>query len=442
MTVIVLESVGILLLITLNGMLALSEIAIVSARSIRLQQMAARGIRGAAVALELKESPTRFLSTVQAGITLVGIFAGAVGGATLSRSLAEFLTRFPLLRPYADAVGLVLVVGTITFLTVVFGELVPKRIAMTNSEAAAATVARPMRALSRLTWPLVRLLGRTTDAVVRLLRLDEAPGAELTEEEIRKLLEQGARVGVIDPVEHEMVESVFELDERPLETIMTPRSRIAWLDVNASPAEIRRVVARTAHSRFPVCDGDLDRVVGLVRARDLLAGALGKEEINLRAAIQQPLFVPEFTPVTQVLDRMRETGIHLAMLIDEYGGIEGIVTAFDLLQAIVGDIPTRDEIDRPPPIVQRDDGSYLVDGRMPIDEFQSAFEIHAMPEEGRYQTLGGFVIFMLGSLPAPGHHFDYGGFRIEVVDMDGRRVDKVLLERLPEPKGSPADGDS
>ena len=430
MTEILLETTIILILIILNGLLAMSELAIVSSRRVRLQQMAQDGNRGAEVALELTETPNRFLSTVQIGITLIGIFAGAIGGATIAQAFADLLAQIPTLAPYATAISIAVVVGTITFLTVVLGELVPKRIALQNTERIAAAIARPMRSLSVITWPIVRLLVLATDAILALLRVQAQPKTALTGEEIRMLVEQGAQAGIIEEVERDMVESVFLLGDRPLDAIMTPRPEIVWLDVNMPDDQIRHVVKSSSHSRFPVCDGPLDKALGLVRAKDLLANCLAGERLKLREVMQEPLFAPENAQALQVLERFRETGIHLAMLVDEYGGIEGLVTSFDILEAIVGDIPTMDEIDQPP-IIQRSDGTWLVDGLISVDDFKRAFDIGSLPGEGMYQTLAGFVIYMLGSLPAPGNHFGYAGIRFEVADMDGRRVDKVVLKMGP-----------
>lgn len=438
MTEILLETVVILSLIIVNGLLAMSELAIVSSRRVRLQQMAQDGNHGAEVALELAETPNRFLSTVQVGITLVGIFAGAIGGATIAQALTGLLVQLPVLEPYAGAISLVVVVGTITFLTVVLGELVPKRVALQNTERIAATIARPMRSLSAVTWPIVRLLSLATDAVLALLRLEAQPKTTLTEEEIRMLVEQGAQAGIIEEVERDMVESVFQLGDRPLEAIMTPRPEIVWLDVNMPDEQIRQIVKSSSHSRFPVCDGQIDKALGLVRAKDLLVNCLGGERLKLREVMQEPLFAPENAQALHILERFRETGVHLAMLVDEYGGIEGLVTSFDILEAIVGDIPTMDEIDQPP-VIQREDGTWLVDGMISVDDFKRAFDIRSLPGEGTYQTLAGFVVFMLGSLPAPGNHFGYGGFRFEVADMDGRRVDKVILKKGPAGETSEAD---
>jgi putative hemolysin len=428
MTEILLETIIILSLIVLNGLLAMSELAIVSSRRVRLQQMAQDGNRGAEVALGLAEVPNRFLSTVQIGISLVGILAGAIGGATLARALSELIARIPVLENYASIISLVLVVGTITFLTVVVGELVPKRIALQNAESIASKVSRPMQTLSVITWPIVRLLGLATDGVLAIFRVDAQPKTALTEEEIRMLVEQGAQAGIIEEFERDMVESVFQLGDRPLEAIMTPRPEIVWLDVNMPDDQIRQIVKNSSHSRFPVCDGQLDRALGLVRAKDLLADCLGGHRLSLRETMQEPLFAPENARAVEVLERFRKTGVHLAMLVDEYGGIEGLVTSFDVLEAIVGDIPTMAEIDQPP-IINRDDGSWLIDGLLSIKDFKQTFDIRSLPGDGSYQTLAGFVVFMLGRLPAPGDHFGYSGFRFEVADMDGRRIDKVILKK-------------
>jgi len=430
MSEILLETIIILTLILVNGLLAMSEMAILTSRRVRLQQMAQGGNRGAEAALDLAETPNRLLSTLQVGITLVGIFAGAIGGATIAQALTELLSQAAILEPYAGVISLVIVVGTITFLTVVLGELVPKRIALQQTESIAAVVARPMRALSVLAWPVVRLFSLVTDGILTLLRIDTQAKTSLTEEEIRMLVDQGARAGIIEEVERDMVESVFLLGDRTLEAIMTPRPEIVWLDVNAPQEQIRLTVQGSSNSRFPVCDGHLDKTLGLVRAKDLLANCLAGERLSLSEVMQDPLFVPESAQALQVLERFRETGVHLAMLVDEYGGIEGLVTSFDILEAIVGDIPTMAEIDQPP-MVQRKDGSWLVDGLTSVDDFKRTFEIGSLPGEGTFQTVGGFVVFMLGSLPTAGSHFGYGGLRFEVADMDGRRVDKIMVEKGP-----------
>ncbi|MFW5942693.1 MAG: hemolysin family protein [Chloroflexota bacterium] len=421
----------ILLLILFNGVFAMSEIAVVSARRARLEQLARQGNHGARAALELARAPNRFLSTVQVGITLVGIFAGAFGGATIAEPLAELIRELPLIGRWAGGISLFLVVGMITYLSVVIGELVPKRIALQSAETVASFVARPMRALSVLATPIVRLLSISTDAVLALMGIKASPEEAVTEEEIKVLVEQSAQAGIIEEAERDMVESIFLLGDRPLEAMMTPRPEIVWLDINEAPEAIREIVEASTHSRFPVCDGDLDNVLGVVRSKDLLADCLSDGPFDLRALMLAPLFVPETMHALKALERFKQTGLHMALLVDEYGGIEGLVTLIDILEAIVGDIPTMDEIVEPP-IVQRDDGSWLVDGLLAVHDFQEVFGVSMMPGAGQYQTMGGFMVYMIGSVPRTGEHFGWAGFRFEVADMDGYRVDKILIEKAPD----------
>lgn len=425
------EIAVILLLILVNGVFAMSEIAVVSARQVRLERMARDGSLGARAALDLMVKPNRFLSTVQVGITLVGIFAGAFGGATIAGLLAELLRDVPVVGRYAGGVSLALVVGAITYLSVVIGELVPKRIALQYAEQISTLVARPMQAISVLAGPVVRLLSLSTEAVLAIMGIKAQPQAAVTEEEIRVLVEQGAQAGMIEEVERDMVDSIFRLDDRPLEAMMTPRLEIVWLDVNATPEENRSLIENSNFSRFPVCDGDLDHVLGIVHAKDLLSDCLDAKAMDIRGAMRSPLYVPESVHALRALERFKQSGIHMALLIDEYGGIEGVVTLFDILEAIVGDIPTLGEIEEPP-IVQREDGSWLVDGLLAIDEFADHFDIRSMPSEGAYQTLGGFMVLMIGSVPSAGDYFEWEGMRLEVADMDGNRVDKVLIALLTE----------
>jgi len=421
----------ILLLILLNGVFALAEIALVSARRARLKQMVQDGSRSAQVALDLSDDPNQFLSTVQIGITLIGVFAGAFGGANIAGLLAEPMRDWPLIGPYAGAVSLMLVVGIITYLSVVIGELVPKRVALQHAERISVIIARPMRLLSAIARPVVHLLSISTDALLVLLGIETTPEDEASEEEIRLLVQESAQAGIIEEEERNMVESIFRLNDRPLDALMTPRPEIVWLDINMHADEIRNIVQSTAHSRFPVCDGDVDHVLGIAQAKDLLANCLDQQPLELKAMMHEPLFVPEKMHALTALERFKQSGTHMALLVDEYGGIEGLVTLINILEAIVGDIPTAEEI-VDPPIVQREDGSWMVDGLISVEDFKEAFDIRALPGESNFQTLGGFMIHMLGSMPITGSHFGWGGYRFEVVDMDGHRVDKVLIESPPE----------
>lgn len=431
MTQVVLEISVVILLILINGLFAMSELAVVSARRVRLERMAREGSRGAQAALDLVDTPNRFLSTVQIGITLVGIFAGAYGGANIAGELADLLRPVDYIGRYAGGISLFVVVGTITYLSVVIGELVPKRIALQSAEQISAFVARPMNVLSRLATPIVRLLSLSTEAVLRILGIKAETESSVTEEEIRVLVEQGAQAGMIEEVERDMVESIFRLDDRSLESMMTPRPEIVWLDAEASADENRRIIENSTFSRFPVCKGSLDHVLGIVHSKDLLAACLEGKPLNVIEAMNPPLFVPETVHALRALERFKQSGIHMALLIDEYGGIEGIVTLFDILEAIVGDIPTLGEATEPP-IVEREDGSWLVDGLLPIDEFADFFDLATLPAEGSYQTVGGFMVLMMGNVPTSGDYFEWNAMRFEIADMDGNRVDKILVSLLSE----------
>jgi putative hemolysin len=422
----------ILLLILANGLFAGAEMAIVSARRGLLEQQEARGNARARAALRLAGSPNDFLATVQVGITLIGILSGAVGGATVAQRLRPLLDRIEPLRPLSDAMSVVVVVAVITYLSLVIGELVPKRIALAHPERIACAVAMPMRRLSRLTAPLVHLLGVSTDGLLELLgiRVGEAP--EITEEEIRSLLRRGAESGVVEVAEQEMVERVLRLGDRSVKSIMTPRTEISWLALEAPREENLRKVLASSHARFPVARGTLDDCVGIVRSSRFLGAGLSGEEENLEALLEPALYVTEGMPALRVLEHFRRTAVHAALVTDEYGGVEGMVTLTDLMEAIVGMLPSREELEDPM-VVQREDGSWLLDGLLDIGDFLNLLQLNGVPEEerGSYLTLGGLVLQRLGHIPRAGEHFEWQGFRLEVVDMDGKRVDKVLVQPPP-----------
>lgn len=429
-----LELTILFLLILGNGVLAMAELAVVSARKPRLQQMADEGSTGARTALTLASDPGEFLSSVQIGITLVGILAGAFGGATVARWLAEWLARIAWLAPYATPVSVGVVVVLTTYLTLVIGELVPKQLALRNPERMAARIAPFMQRLARWTAPLVRLLDVSTTGVLHLLRVGPSAEPPITEEEVRIMLEQGAELGIFEPMEEELVGHVFRLADRKVGALLTPRTEIVWLDINDPPEVIREQVISSGYSRYPVSDEQLDQVLGVVLTKDLLAQRFASEELDLRAILRPALFVPESTPALTVVERFKETHSKLAIVIDEYGGVEGLITVDDILTALVGDIPESGETGEPDAI-QREDGSWLIDGLFGIDEFQDLLDIPALPSanSGYYQTVGGFVMARLGHVPKPGDEFEWDNWRIEVMDMDGRRVDKVLVTRLVEP---------
>ena len=415
------------LLILANGLFAMSEIAVVSARKTRLQQQAEEGDRRARVALDLANAPNQFLATIQIGISLVGVLAGAFGGATIAAKLSGALDDVPSLAPYSDAIGVGVVVLAITYLSLVIGELVPKRLGLNNAERVAAAVAPAMRGLSRLASPIVRLLDWSTGAVMRLLRVRTEEEEPVSEEEIKLMMRQGTKVGVFEPEEHEMVMQVFRLADQTINAIMTPRPEVVWLDLDDPPEETRQLIAGGGHSRFPVARGDLDHVLGLVYAQDLLARAIEGAPLDLEGLVRPALFLPESVTALDAVGRLRETRSDAALVIDEFGGFQGVVTTYDILEAIVGDLPgAGEEIESE--AVQREDGSWLLDGMLSVDELRDVLALAQLPYEGKahYQTLGGLAMVALGRIPSTGDRFDCCGWRFEVLDMDGHRVDKVL----------------
>ncbi len=427
------EVLTILLLILINGFLSMSEMALVASRKVRLKQLVEEGDTRAEKALRLVESPGRMLSTVQVGITLISILTGVFGGATLADRIAVVLVRWPPIAPYARAVSLFFVVLSITYLSLILGELAPKRIALNGAERIARRVAPVMDVLSKMVSPLVSFLSASTDLVLRIIGAKASSETPVSDEEVRILIEQGTESGVFEPIEEEIVGQLFRLSDLTVDALLTPRTEVSWLDLQDTPAEIAEKLRNTAHSRFPVADGSLDNVVGLVLVKDLFALALVGRELELRSVMQPPLFIPDSMPALEALERLRQTRTHIAMIIDEYGGLEGLVTLADFVEAIIGEVPDVGDLDDPD-VVRRSDGSYLLDGMTPIDRFQELFDIRELPDEneGYYQTVGGFVMSMLGRVPTAGDSFDWSQLRFEVMDMDGRRVDKVLVALLPQ----------
>lgn len=425
------ELLIIFLLILANGLFAMSEMAVIAARKVRLQQRAEEGDERARRALALAKDPNQFLSTVQVGITTVGIFAGAYGGATIAAHLVGPVATVDLLAPYAEGIALALVVFAITFLSLV-GELVPKRIALNHPETIAAWVARPMMWLSRIGGPPVAVLTGSTNLVLRLFGIKGNAEPNLTADEIRALISQGKETGAIEEAEGDIVQRVFQLGEVRVAAIMTPRPDIEWIDVDASEDQLRDFLASHSHTQFVLCQGGLDNVVGIVRSADLLPHAFKDQPIALRSLTKEALFVPDSMPAVQLLESFRSSHKHVALVMDEYGAVEGLVTVTDLLTAIVGDLPG-DASEAQGAFVARADGSWLVDGSASIDEMTKHLEIESLPEDeaGAYHTIGGFVMARLGRVPRAADRFEWAGLRFEVVDMDGRRIDKVMVQRLP-----------
>jgi putative hemolysin len=429
---IALEMLLIFTLILANGVFALAEIAIVSSRKVRLQQQAEAGHAGARAALDLATQPTRFLSTVQIGITLVGILAGAFGGATLAETLGAAIAVVPGLAPYGDAIGLAIVVVAIAYLSLVVGELLPKRLALGNPERIAAAMARPMAFLSRALAPAVSVLTGSTDLILRVFGVRLGAEAPVSAEEIRILIEQGRRVGVFEATEQDLVEGALELGEQRAGMLITPRTEVVWIDLTKPLETARDTIIGSRHAFFPAARGDLDNVEGLLRGRDVLGALLTGQPVDLTALLHPPLFVPESRPVLELLDLFRTTGEHIALIIDEFGGLQGIVTLTDVVEALVGAIhvPGQPNV---PEATQRADGSWLLDGRLTLPEARDLLGLNRLPPEGQhgYDTLGGFVMAMLGRIPVKGQAFVYEQLRFEVVDMDGRRVDQVLVAPAP-----------
>jgi putative hemolysin len=422
------EIVVILLLIVANGAFALSEMAVVTARKSRLQDWIKKGNRRAKAALELALAPNRFLSAVQIGITLVGILAGAFAGRSVAERLAAYIIDVPMVGGYHQQISLGLVVLVITYFSLVIGELVPKRLALRHPEAIATYVAYPLRWFTWLSSPMIYLLNLSTDAVCRVLGRSQGGEPPVTEEEIKTLVQQGTEAGVFEESEQDMVEAVFRLGDKTARTLMTPRTQITWIDLEDSPVRIREKIIAGGHSRFPVAAGSLDKVDGVVYAKELLGHILAGYSLDLKALMQQPLFVPRTVTALEVLESFKKSGQHIALVVDEYGGIEGLLTHHDILEAIAGDIPM-DGKPTDPKAIQRHDGSWLLDGMLSVDEFKEIFNLEVLPGEKRdaYQTLGGFVFTSMGRIPSVSDAFEWNGLRIEVVDMDGKRIDKVLV---------------
>ena len=422
------EIIVIALLILGNGVFAMSEMAVISARKSRLQDWVERGNSRARAALELGQAPNRLLASVQFGITLIGILTGIFAGRGAAQWMAESVRDLPYIGLYREEVGLALVVFIITYISLVVGEFVPKRLAMRHPEAIATWVAVPLRVFTRLSAPMVHLLSVSTDLVCCLFGHIPSQEPPVTEEDIKNLVQQGAKAGIFQEEAEEMVQAVLHLGDKTARSLMTPRSQIAWLDLESSMDQIRAKIGASGRSRFPVAAGSLDKVTGIVQAKDLLALTLANKPIDLNALMLEPLFVPRTISALEVLETFKKTNKHIALVVDEYGGIEGLLTHHDILEAIAGDIPIG-EMPADPKAVRRHDGSWLLDGMLSVAEFKEIFHVDTLPGEKRdaYQTLGGFVFTQMGRVPAVAESFEWRGFLFEIVDMDGKRIDKVLV---------------
>jgi putative hemolysin len=427
---IALQIAVVVVLTLLNGFFVLAEMAVVSARRGRLQQMAEEGSKGAAVALALSDDPSRFLSAIQTGITLIGVLTGAYGGSTLSGPFGEWLNEFAWMEGHGEGVAFGLVIVAITLLTLIFGELVPKRVALNHSERLAAATAPALAGLARVAAPVVWALGWLTEAVLRLLRVHERSDNAVTEEEVKSLIAEGTATGVFEPAERSMIEGVMRLTDRTVRSIMTPRIDMVWLDPDDDADEARRTIADSGHSRFPVGRQDPDEVLGILHVKDLVDTAFRGAPFSVKGLVRDALVVHDLTPVLRLMELFKEEHQQMAVVVDEYGSVEGIVTVTDVLVAIAGELP--DEGDAPGnELVRRADGSYLIDGMMAIEDAEAALGLKNLKDEGDFHTLAGFVLHGLGHLPTVGERFAHDGHFFEVIDMDGRRIDKVLVTPQP-----------
>jgi len=419
------------LLVAANAFFAMSELAVISARKSRLQEWVKMGNRRAVVALNLAITPNKFLSTMQIGITLASILIGAIAGGSLADGMAAYLESLPLIAPYHREVGFALVIMGITFAVLVLGELAPKRLALRHPETIATFMALPLLWLTKLSAPLLRMLNFSTEAICRLFGKPASDEPPVTEEEIKILVRQGTEAGVFEEAEQDMVEAVLRLGDKTARSLMTPRTQIAWLDLEDIAERIKEKIISSGHSCFPVATGSLDNVDGVVLAKDLLGHSLAGRALDLRSSMQQPLFVPRTVSALEILESFKKSGQHIALVVDEYGGIEGLLTQHDILAAIAGDIPF-DGKPTDPKAVQRHDGSWLLDGMLSVDEFKEIFHVENLPGEKRdaYQTLGGFIFTRMGRVPSVSETFGWNGLRFEIVDMDGKRIDKVLVSKV------------
>jgi putative hemolysin len=414
------DILSILSLILVNGVLAMSEAAMLSVRKARLQQRVNDGSKNAHLALKLAENPNRFLSTIQIGITVIDVLIGAISGAMVDR----LFEQVPALARVSEAIGLAVGVIIVSYLSIVFGELVPKRLALQNADGVAVAIAAPMSFIAKLFTPFVWLLGKSTDLILRLFGVKHRGESPMTEEELLVQLDQGTQAGVFEETEQDMVEGVFSLSDQRVNALMTPRNEIVWLDVNDTTAEIRRKMAESPYSRFPVGVDSLDHPIGVVKAKEVLLANI-KGGKDLPALARPPIFIPETAFGSRALEMFRETNRDLMFIVDEFGVVQGLITLADVLEEIVG------EFEGEPQATQRQDGSWLLDGMIPIDELKDIFNLRRMPDEEEYETLGGFILLHLGRVPQAADSFEWNNLRFEVMDMDATRVDKVLVTSLP-----------
>lgn len=418
----------IILLIAFNALFAMAEFAIISSKSTRLKKLIEEGNSGAEAALKLSEDSTKFLSTIQIGITLIGILTGAIGGLAASGPLVRYLAQFPQIAPYSSGIAVLISVAIITYFMLIFGELIPKKIALNNTEKIAAGIARPMQFFALIATPFTFIISASTDIILRIFGLDREKNKAITEEEIIDLIEEGTDNGAIEKSEQEMVENIFDLDDLRLGSLMIPRPDIIAINIDDSKEEIRKVITENPRSIFPVYRGNLDNLLGIIQVKDLWTHSCDLTLDSISGILKKPIFVPSSLTASELLEEFKRNKGHFALVSDEYGGIAGLVTLHDILEAIVGDIHCDDE---PEDVqaVQREDGSWLIDGNMLIGDFKEHFGIDGMPQEnqGQYHTIAGFIMMQLQKIPKEGDSFNWNGYRFEVTNMDVHRIDKVLV---------------
>jgi putative hemolysin len=429
------EVIIVLLLILANGVFAMAEMAVVSSRKTRLNQLAQSGNKRARLVLDLIESPNHFLSTVQFGITMIGILAGAFGGATIAAKVAVSLSKISIIAPYSDQLALGIVVAIITFTSLILGEIVPKRLALHAPEKTSMTIAGPISKLGKLVSPFVRIVSWTTDSLLDLMGVRRSAEPTITREEVQVMVEQGSHAGVFHHAEIGMVEGVMRLDEERVGDLMTPRPKIVWLDANDTKDTNWRKIVTSNHSYFPLYEENRDHVIGMISVKAMWANSAAGVETDLRDLAVPPLIVPETMIAVKLLEAFKQTRKHIALVTDEFGSATGLVTLIDVLEAIVGDIPSEEEKHREP-YIKREDGSYLIDAMMEVDDFKDLLQYKELPNEAvdDYHSVGGFALSMFGRIPTEGDSFLYDGFQFEIVDMDRHRVDKILAIPTPQSK--------
>ena len=444
MSEVVTEIILLFVLILINGLFSMAEMAVVSSRRARLQASLEDGDQRAKTVLDLLDNPNDFFSTIQIAITLIGVITGAVGAQTFSHYLVDVLVKVPFLKGIAQPLSVLLISSLITYFSLVIGELIPKRIATNNPEKIAMTMCGPIRVLSKIFLPVVRILSFSTDLGLKVIGIKEVEESAVSEDEIKVMIEQGKQDGVFEENEQDIVESVFRLSDQTVDALMTPRTELDWIDLEAPVEESLNEIADSTYHYFPLVRGNPDNVVGVISSKALLDAYIRGSDIDLEKIAEPPLFVPESKPALSLLDDLKASESNFAVVLDEYGGFSGMITPYDLLNELVGDVTNiGEEPNDEEEVLVRDDGSWSFDGMIDIEEFKETIGVKELPDEARigYQTLAGFILSQTGSIPAAGYSFDWTDFHFEIVDMDGLRIDRVFVNRIePQPEEPSVEG--